>query len=249
MLKLFFKFIYGFLLFMVLGSTYVVATEVQDVFYADFQDTYKCKVLIPEGKNKKPVMIFDLGEYFDLYKAKDAAQAKVLVERLMRRFESEDYVTVVLEEKYKRYFALKAAIKYFGQKEYVDAERVSLMSMSQSAFFALIALTEEFDLEAAVLVSLTPIEKTGYFSLPNFVRNVAKIKASVFLASGSLERVWASKVTQVVYDVLKENNKEVIYQRYVYNVKNFWGADAVFMTDVLQWLASFKPVVLEESKI
>lgn len=219
----------------VVSSLYAVKQEIlsiQDVSYS-YYGNYKGWLSVPDtGQSLYPAILYNYDQYIDWMGVSLSEKIGYDLKAFMSAFESWGYATLIPLERYHKLNALKGALVYLRNHSKIDASRIVVIGVGQGALLSILAMQKNVPVAGLVLLAPEQIHNTGHFSYSNIIRQMDQINVPILFISGKSYQRWKNVSSQLLYELLKEYNKDVIYKEYNVKKRWFWYTQFRYMTDI-----------------
>ncbi len=213
----------------------VVASTIDTVAYT-YAGNFKAWVSIPDTPGKHPVLVYNYDEYFDWAGERAAVLRGYDIRKFMETFVKWGYICIVPIERHHKVNAIKGAVFYAEKMTQTDKSRIHLVGISEGAFLSMLTLDVLPEVASITLIAPITIHYSGYYSFPEALRKMPKMTLPILYLVGREDKIWKMKITTLLYQLLKQENKTVTYKEYDEERRFFWDSSSSFMTDIHQFI-------------
>lgn len=215
------------------------SSTIETIAYS-YAGNFKGWALIPDKPGKLPVIIYNYDEYFDWAGEKLANQKGYNIKNFMRTFEKWGYICIVPLERYHKANAIKGAIQYAESLPASDKTKIHIIGLSEGAFLSMLTVDSMPEVASVTLLAPMTIHYTGYYSIPEALKKMKKIKQPMLYMVGKEDRLWKLNITELIYKLLVQEKCKVTYKEYSESRRWFWDPTHLFMTDIYQFISQTK---------
>lgn len=186
--------------------------------------------------SKSPVIIYMYDEFLDRVTGGRAKEFGYDLDAHIQQFNQWGFSVIVPMEKFRKFRALKAAIRYAIHNEGLTQQDIHLIGLSEGAYMALFALEFFPDIKSVTVVAPQSIYSVGPFSLSQLNKFIHKQSTPVLFLSAKSDIFIRVKSEGILVNFLKKSPIRLKYKPYPVKVKWYRNEQNVFMTDIQRFI-------------